>query len=85
MFVQGPGQKSVEKHRIKNFAKLPNHLPLLTMNTAATLLPLKSFQRGKAWQSRKIDGSMSELKPLDHGYCVDIEFDYYAKMSRLVK
>ena len=31
MFVQGHGQKSEQKHRTKNFAKLPNHLPLLTM------------------------------------------------------
>ena len=31
MFVQGQGQKSEQKHRTKNFAKLPNHLPLLTM------------------------------------------------------
>ena len=31
MFVQGQGQKSEQKHRTKNFAKLPNHSPLLTM------------------------------------------------------
>ena len=31
MFVQGHGQKSEQKHRTKNLAKLPNHLPLLTM------------------------------------------------------
>ena len=31
MFVQGHGQKSEQKHRTKNFDKLPNHLPLLTM------------------------------------------------------
>ena len=31
MFVQGYGQKSEQKHRKKNFAKLHNHLPLLTM------------------------------------------------------
>ena len=33
MFVQGHGQKSEQKHRTKNFAKLPNHLPLLNMVT----------------------------------------------------
>ena len=33
MFVQGHGQKSEQKHRTKNFAKFPNHLPLLTMIT----------------------------------------------------
>ena len=33
VFVQGHGQKSEQKHRPKNFAKLPNHLPLLTMVT----------------------------------------------------
>ena len=31
VFVQGPGQKSEQKRRTKNFAKLHNHLPLLTM------------------------------------------------------
>ena len=30
-FVQGQGQKSEQKHRTKNFAKLHNHLLLLTM------------------------------------------------------
>ena len=30
-FVQGHGQKSEQKHRTKNFAKLPTHLPLLTI------------------------------------------------------
>ena len=29
--MQGHGQKSEQKHRTKNFAKFPNHLPLLTM------------------------------------------------------
>ena len=32
-FVHGHGQKSKQKHRTKNFAKLHNHLPLLTMVT----------------------------------------------------
>ena len=31
VFVQGHGQKSEQKHRTKNFAKLPNLVPLLTM------------------------------------------------------
>ena len=31
MFVQGHGQKSEQKHRTKNFAKLPKHLSILTM------------------------------------------------------
>ena len=30
-FVHGQGQKSEQKHRTNNFAKLLNHLPLLTM------------------------------------------------------
>ena len=30
-FVHGQGQKSEQKHRTSNFAKLHNHLPLLTM------------------------------------------------------
>ena len=32
VFVQGHGQKSKQKHRTKNFVKLPNHLPILTMS-----------------------------------------------------
>ena len=36
--VQGPGQKSEQKHRTKNFAKLPNHLPLLIMIRRSKIL-----------------------------------------------
>ena len=36
MFVHGHGQKSEQKHRTKNFAKLRNHLPLLTMFSSSS-------------------------------------------------
>ena len=54
MFVQGHGQKSEQKHRTKNFAKLPNHLPLLMM---LTMVQLNSFARvvTKVWNEMPLD------------------------------
>ena len=39
-FVHGQGQKSEQKHRTKSFAKLHNHLPLLTI-----LPPMESLEQ----------------------------------------
>ena len=53
MFVQGHDQKGEQKHRTKNFAKLPNHLPLLTMVKCKKLSNFIADSRQKCSCSRR--------------------------------
>ena len=76
--VQGHGQKSEQKHRTKNFAKLPNHLPLLTMvvdDPVFAYIVHIILAPSLPFEARLVDKAKSRYLGMGH-YCHKLTVNY---------
>ena len=73
MFVQGHDQKSEQKLRTKNFAKLPNHLPLLSMVTSSWRNVVRGCPQGSV-----LGPLLCNIFQNDLSYNVDSALSMYA-------